>query len=136
MIVEQHDGLLNVFWYLDFCTLLCTFCWWNQSSLRVYERKYDKLASLWVSVKPSHRGIMVFFGCEAVFGSTVEVEKIDEGYIVWCFNGPVTSQSLTKTWFLVDVQFYYTIWDFKKGDNLRKEVGRETKISFVFYLAK
>ena len=36
--------------------------------------------------------IMVFFSYEAVFGSTVEAEKIREGYIVRCFDGAVSSQ--------------------------------------------
>ena len=36
--------------------------------------------------------IMVFFGCEAVFSSTLEAEKICEGYIVQCYDGAVTSQ--------------------------------------------
>ena len=35
---------------------------------------------------------MIFFGCEAVFGSTLEAEKISEGYKVRCFDGAVTSQ--------------------------------------------
>ena len=34
MIVERHDCLLNVFWYLDSCTLLRTFCWLNKFTQR------------------------------------------------------------------------------------------------------
>ena len=36
--------------------------------------------------------IMDFFGCEVLFGSTEEAEKIREGYIVRCFDGAITSQ--------------------------------------------
>ena len=49
--------------------------------------------SKFADLQPSHiQRIMVFFDYESLFGSTVEAEKIREGYIARCFNGAITSQ--------------------------------------------